>query len=631
MEEVQEHDNTSERRGVGGALVVGLLLASCVVACGRTTLGDASADDVLGGGGGRAAPSDAGASVPRRLDRDASGRQSATTDDDVETTASQGGENVDLEPATPTAATVTAEPEVPATEDVGTSPGAPSMDTELDDPVAIVETPQSSGTADSGMDPVVTVDAGPAPESRTRECDCNNHQVCDPDTGSCSCDVGYAGVDCEVCAENYVPAGPGSAASICIYDVCLDVTCPARSDCSTEVGGVARCFCDEGLSGQQCDERWQYFPLVDRRVTSDGNVEDVVVTEYTAREVALDAQGDLWVVANWSLYRFDPGETPFDQSDDSWISAGRGPDERLVTSVVADPIDGLWVSAIEQNPAGPSDEFVYRVHTGDADSPADDTWTLYTRTEQRGIYWTVYGVDHRGNVWIRNSDYLVGSEAIFLLHNESETPADGSDDVQAAFTAADLGITESAVIGFDPDGGAWFNGGHAVDFDPGSDTPTVTEAAWMMHEGDSPEAFVLDAAGSRWFGYPARADGETLDIKLKVVGGEAGSPTALWFRSDIDAVLPSLESHTWELGVHDIRVDGYGLKWLALSHGRNSAGILVTLDDAGTPFDPADDTWVHRGPEPRSLSEIYDFVVDDDSDVWLATEAGLAHVHLVER
>ncbi len=80
---------------------------------------------------------------------------------------------------------------------------------------------------------------------------CSGHGACDDTTGSvaCTCDAGYSGTFCDLCASGFHrAAGTGS----CDADqVCSSATCSGHGTC-TVASGETTCACDTGFAGADC-------------------------------------------------------------------------------------------------------------------------------------------------------------------------------------------------------------------------------------------------------------------------------------------------------------------------------------------------------------------------------------------
>ncbi len=78
------------------------------------------------------------------------------------------------------------------------------------------------------------------------------------------CDEGYAGDNCDGCAENYLKLDDGS----CIADPCRPDTCATYGQCQADSeSGVASCQCETGYVGPRCEDcAATYFALGERCV-----------------------------------------------------------------------------------------------------------------------------------------------------------------------------------------------------------------------------------------------------------------------------------------------------------------------------------------------------------------------------
>ncbi len=102
--------------------------------------------------------------------------------------------------------------------------------------------------------------------------DCGSHGVCNPDTGTCDCNAGYAGTACAACADGYHDEGGECVAAECSDDAdCRDgnacngleecvggacrsgtqISCPDNAHCEEPDGD---CVCDGGFlpEGGEC-------------------------------------------------------------------------------------------------------------------------------------------------------------------------------------------------------------------------------------------------------------------------------------------------------------------------------------------------------------------------------------------
>ncbi|MCG8554905.1 MAG: hypothetical protein MJD61_06400 [Proteobacteria bacterium] len=79
---------------------------------------------------------------------------------------------------------------------------------------------------------------------------CGHHGRCDDSSGvpRCLCQDGYAGPACEQCAPGFHTNAEGA----CVLDQrCLETTCGAYGSCS-DASGIIRCSCEPGYAGDHC-------------------------------------------------------------------------------------------------------------------------------------------------------------------------------------------------------------------------------------------------------------------------------------------------------------------------------------------------------------------------------------------
>jgi len=105
------------------------------------------------------------------------------------------------------------------------------------------------GAAETGTD--AKIDA-----TTTEGCDelvCGTHQHCVEESGEgrCECDEGYAGEDCGDCASGYQDNDDDGE---CMLNCdTADLSCGKREMCVDD-SGEARCECEPGYTGEECDE-----------------------------------------------------------------------------------------------------------------------------------------------------------------------------------------------------------------------------------------------------------------------------------------------------------------------------------------------------------------------------------------
>ncbi|XP_065146012.1 stabilin-2 [Paramisgurnus dabryanus] len=84
------------------------------------------------------------------------------------------------------------------------------------------------------------------------ESPCSNHGKCDEDqlgNGTCTCDVGFTGVACELCVDGRF--GPD----------CKTCNCTEHGSCDEGPKGTGSCFCEEGWTGTRCENKLADGPV----------------------------------------------------------------------------------------------------------------------------------------------------------------------------------------------------------------------------------------------------------------------------------------------------------------------------------------------------------------------------------
>ncbi len=436
------------------------------------------------------------------------------------------------------------------------------------------------------------------------------HQRCTEPDGSCACEPGWQLDDCSLGVRDYV--GFSEVRQITVDGDLLWL--------ATTSGLWLRDMA--GTPGDPSDDRDLEFSYPDGLLGQD------------VQGIAIDESGGKWIatyVANGLQY-FDDGGTPFDKSDDIWTSVPTMPDPNhsTVTDVALDGQGDVWVihgivQAERLDPAGtPSD-------------PSDDRWDSVvdlggsapsgtkrlTGDPGRAIWITAYQgglqvwdeaaqafaafntensslpgdrvgfveLDGDHGLWIalgNPGNFLEPRWLAYLDHNG--TLRDGSDDQYATYVQRPEHDFIEA-LSPEPNGLLWIG-------DEQTGLSVLDTAGTPLDPTD--DGFNVVAQNVGWV-----QDIAPLSDSELLFGGFGGlyylshQGTADTADDNLVSLMPPsrLRART----VNAMAIDSNGGKWLGTSMGAEY------FDDGGTPLEPSDDRWQQFGnSDTADLAQVTD-------------------------
>jgi hypothetical protein len=212
-----------------------------------------------------------------------------------------------------------------------------------------------------------------------------------------------------------------------------------------------------------------------------------------------------------------------------------------------------------------------------------------------------------------------------VVLDDGGTPFDKSDDHWQRFTTEEDPLTDSNIvaIAIDGQGRAWIATSHGYDglnvVDIGGTLMDKTDDQWHVFRtadglfSGSLYSLAIDAAGRIWVGGDALAS--VLDCGDDPFDG-TGDQWMTFYSAD------GLEKRY----VYGIAIDSLGQKWFAKAGIGEGPGVVM-LDDAGTPFDKADDDWQSFSTADGLASDnLYGVVADPQDRKWFFGSGGVSVV-----
>lgn len=263
------------------------------------------------------------------------------------------------------------------------------------------------------------------------------------------------------------------------------------------------------------DDRWAHFQPVG--VSGLVDLQGVVV----------GPNGIKYFWGQTGVFAFDDGRTPWDTSDDHWVSHETGP---LWVSGVLDTDNRLLVVArTSDDPTGTARVVVFDPAGTPVDGSDDTVTTIDSGAPGFGRNMTI---DRDGEIWLGTESDDAGGN---LYHwDRHGTPLDGTDDAWTPMRSEDGRVWK---LEADPTGGIWGTvaGGVFQFYDGG--TPTdVSDDYWHLYP-ELGSAMDIGSDGVGWFRMPGGVGildvGGTPRDPSDDVAEVLLSPDALRFPSDL--------------------------------------------------------------------------------------------------
>ncbi|HUW10997.1 MAG TPA: two-component regulator propeller domain-containing protein, partial [Anaerolineae bacterium] len=201
----------------------------------------------------------------------------------------------------------------------------------------------------------------------------------------------------------------------------------------------------------------------------------------------------LWIGTAGGINNLDDGGTPYDREDDTWTSfrTTDGLNTPSVRALDFDRAEYLWAASTPQYSSG--GQYVegglsVLDHGGTPFDKSDDSWMTYHPEDSGGLFnaWAYdIAVDGAQRVWAATYRQWDGSQYVgggLVLLDHASTPFDKSDDAWTVFTTADgLSSDYAYAVALDGTGQIWVGTGYGLNvldiagtpFDKSDDTWTT--------------------------------------------------------------------------------------------------------------------------------------------------------------
>jgi len=194
-----------------------------------------------------------------------------------------------------------------------------------------------------------------------------------------------------------------------------------------------------------------------------------------------------------------------------------------------------------------------------------------------------------------------------------------TEDDWTSYTSDDAPEIDTSGVLLGDEVSLWLAGGR---FDLGSSLSDRSDDRLVRMDAFVPRSVAVDSAGATWFGYDTWSN-EVTPAPLRRLD-DAGTP---WDPAD-DVWLDFLPPPDVTVGgVMALGADSFGRKWLSSSTSYVDYDLL-SLDDAGTPENTSDDTWTRYGTDDALPERINAFVIDELSNLWLGTPTGVGYLQV---
>ncbi|MBI4470765.1 MAG: hypothetical protein HY650_15735 [Acidobacteria bacterium] len=364
--------------------------------------------------------------------------------------------------------------------------------------------------------------------------------------------------------------------------------------------------------------------------------EDGLVTGWVL-SLAIDEQDYKWIGTVRGLNVVRDQATLQDKSDDTWgtFDIGALLTTDYVTAIAVDRTGVKWI--------GTPEGLCVLEDGGTPFNAGDDAWSTFIAADGLpGNSITAIAIDAAGNKWIATN---TGGLSVL---DDGGTPHNKSDDRWTTFGATD-GLVDETVyaIALDSSGRKWLGTGGGVSlledngtpFDKGDDRWTTLKPGGALRSNHV-WAISTGAGTEVWFGCQwgvsrldhGGAPGDKQNHSWRTFITEDGLP-----HNDITSVraegssliwvgtasgLAAFDGNRWATvipgSVNAISIDPTGNKWIA------TWGVHA-LNDAGTPFDPGDDTRTEFHQTDGLVDEgVESIALDGAGRKWICTYGGVS-------
>ena len=329
------------------------------------------------------------------------------------------------------------------------------------------------------------------------------------------------------------------------------------------------------------DDAWITFN------TSDGLVDNKVLS------ITIDSFGNKWIGTNNGLSKLDDNGTPFNKNDDKWFTYFKDEKEdstNKIYSVKIDQWDNKWFILNGQKVMAFKDTNYSTDSALDllAEAPGSLIIIIDKSIEiDRQIFSYSLNIDNENKIWVSwTGDYNVENwdQNCITLDAIScdDDPLSGGNPSIQSFYYWRYYISESfeeSLIAFDPSGTKWIARGNCMVAFDDKNTPSETY-------DDEWQYFTFNIDSTKY-----------------------------WLTDDIKRPVPNIQNT--ENPARSIILDGQGNKWLARGH------YLVVFNDNGSPFGWDDYQWNYFPITEDESVKISSLSIDNLGNKWITTNNGV--------